>query len=143
MPNRTHQSGFTLLELLLVLAIIGIITIIAIPALTGQRKRARMVGDADANARIISMGLADYQAENAQFGPVNATATWSPSASAPTLSGYTVNPAPKFNPQGNTQMTFVLAAQPTSYSITVYDGGISGTKLISMDQTGSKTVYSK
>ncbi|WP_306591448.1 type II secretion system protein [Geothrix sp. 21YS21S-4] len=38
MPN---QKGFTLIELLLVLAIIGIISAIAIPALLGQRSRAR------------------------------------------------------------------------------------------------------
>jgi len=35
------SSGFTLIELLLVLAIIGIISAIAIPALLGQRARAR------------------------------------------------------------------------------------------------------
>ena len=36
-----QQSGFTLIELLLVLAIIGIISAIALPALLGQRARAR------------------------------------------------------------------------------------------------------
>jgi prepilin-type N-terminal cleavage/methylation domain-containing protein len=47
------QSGFTLIELLLVLAIIGIISAIAIPALLGQRERAKAkatLGNADAVA---------------------------------------------------------------------------------------------
>ena len=39
--RRSKASGFTLIELLLVLAIIGIISSIAIPALLGQRARAR------------------------------------------------------------------------------------------------------
>lgn len=39
--RRYTTSGFTLIELLLVLAIIGIISSIAIPALLGQRARAK------------------------------------------------------------------------------------------------------
>jgi len=42
-----NQKGFTLIELLLVLAIIGIISAIAVPALLGQRARARMQATKD------------------------------------------------------------------------------------------------
>jgi len=49
------QSGFTLIELLLVLAIIGIISAIAIPALLGQRERAK--------AKAVAANLDNVAAE--------------------------------------------------------------------------------
>jgi prepilin-type N-terminal cleavage/methylation domain-containing protein len=48
------QSGFTLIELLLVLAIIGIISAIAIPALLGQRERAKMQSTKENVAGILT-----------------------------------------------------------------------------------------
>lgn len=47
------QSGFTLIELLLVLAIIGIISAIAVPALLGQRERARATAVKDNVTAIL------------------------------------------------------------------------------------------
>ena len=47
-----NKKGFTLIELLLVLAIIGIISAIAIPALLGQRARAR---DKSARSNVASI----------------------------------------------------------------------------------------
>lgn len=141
MLNRTRTHGFSLVELLLVLAIIGVIAVIAIPSLSGQRQRARRIGDAEANARVIAMALEGLKAENGIYGPANATATWTPSTVAPTLTGFTASPAPAFKAQGNSQMTFVLTAQPLTYTIDVFDGGTSGLKLITLDQTGARTVY--
>ena len=50
----TKQKGFTLIELLLVLAIIGIISAIAVPALLGQRARARMQATKDNTTACIA-----------------------------------------------------------------------------------------
>ena len=49
-----NQKGFTLIELLLVLAIIGIISAIAVPALLGQRERAKMQATKDNTANIVA-----------------------------------------------------------------------------------------
>jgi type IV pilus assembly protein PilA len=54
------QSGFTLIELLLVLAIIGIISAIAVPALLGQRARARDKGVMANTTSIVSDMVAQY-----------------------------------------------------------------------------------
>lgn len=141
MKNTAH--GFTLVELLLVLAILGIISAIAIPHLLGQRDRAKRIGDAEANARVIAMGMEALKAENGIYGPANARATWTPSSATPSLTGFTANPLPAFNPQGSTRMTFDLNLPTTlTYTLDVYnEGGLTGKKLVSFDQTGSKTVY--
>jgi prepilin-type N-terminal cleavage/methylation domain-containing protein len=141
--NMRHPTsrGFALIELLLVLAIIGIISTIAIPYLVGQRARAQRIGDAEANARVISMGLETLKADTGLYGPAGGRAIWVPTSSTPTLTTYTVNPVPSFNPMGNTQLTFDLNAGPLTYTIDAYQGGLGGKQLIRIDQTGAKTVF--
>jgi prepilin-type N-terminal cleavage/methylation domain-containing protein len=55
-----QKSGFTLIELLLVLAIIGIISAIAIPALLGQRARARDKASLANATAIVPDFIAEY-----------------------------------------------------------------------------------
>lgn len=142
--RHRNEGGFTLTELLLVLAVIGVITAVAIPSLIGQRQRARRIGDAEANARILAMALEATKAENGIYGPANATATWEPGSATPTLVGFTANPAPNFSPRGSSQMGFIVTTPTTlTYQIMVRLQSSSGEQVVSFDQTGGKTIYMK
>ncbi|MDR3671459.1 MAG: prepilin-type N-terminal cleavage/methylation domain-containing protein [Holophaga sp.] len=85
------ESGFTLIELLLVLAIIGIISAIAIPALLGQRARAR---DKSAISNLDNM-MSDAVAQWDKHREAGST----PSAIAAEIATYmTTNHSKDLNP---------------------------------------------
>jgi len=128
-----HIRGFSLIELLLVLALIGILSAIAIPAFLGQRTRARVIGDAISNAKVLAMALENRKAENGIYG-ANGSYTWTASGTRPTT-----DLAPTFTPQGNSQMDFtaVVANGGLTYVLSVNNQG-GGGLVYQTDQTGKE-----
>ncbi len=57
--KRNEESGFTLVELLVVMLILGILAAIAIPAFFSQRDKG-YDSDAKANARTVQTALETY-----------------------------------------------------------------------------------
>lgn len=134
---RNQRNGFSLVELLLVLGLIGIISMIAIPSFLGQRRRARMIGDAKANAQILAMALETRRADLGLYGSANFTATW-PYNTAPTSAATAFLPG--FTPKGNSKMNFQVQVGSTgaTYVISAFDPSISTTApVLTQNQSGS------
>jgi prepilin-type N-terminal cleavage/methylation domain-containing protein len=143
MSRTKRASGFSLVELLLVLAIIGIISAIAIPSFLGQRRRARMIGDAQANAQVLRMQLEAYRADTGLYGTSGVTYNWSASGGVPTQSaGVALN----FTPKGNSKMNYsvLLTSGGLGYTLTVNDPTLTGTPTaLTVNQAGSTVIYLK
>jgi general secretion pathway protein G len=65
--NRlSKRSGFTLIEIILVVVIIGILAGIAIPKLGGKSEKA-MIAQAQANITSIGMAIQEYEIMNGDY----------------------------------------------------------------------------
>lgn len=144
--RRRSSKGFSLVELLLVLGLLGIISGIAIPAFLGQRKRARVIGDAQSNARSLAMALEATRAERGIYGTGTVNWTYDPSTKQTSAPSASTNPAPGFNPSGNSKMSYSIAftASGIGYALTVSDPSKSTEPtVLTMDQGGKITTNDK
>lgn len=125
-----------MIELLLALVIIGVITGIAIPSYLGQRRRARVIGDAIAHARTLQMGLETRRAELGVYGTASTTFGWKADGTDP--SGALV--IPSFTPQGNSRMDYsvTLGATGLTYVLTVTDPDLGSVVAFQTDQSGAE-----
>jgi prepilin-type N-terminal cleavage/methylation domain-containing protein len=137
-PTR-KANGFSLIEILLVLAILGIISGIAIPSYLGQRRRARLIGDAQANAQVLRMQMESYRAEIGTYGASGSTYAWT---AAGGVSGGSVATAMNFTPKGNSRMNYsaAIGGGGLTYVISVTDPSIGSAVLYSVNQAGSAVV---
>jgi prepilin-type N-terminal cleavage/methylation domain-containing protein len=137
MSRHNEAQGFSLVELLLVLAIMGIIAAVAIPSFLGQRRRARVIGDAQANAQVLRMALETRKADLGVYGTSGTTYAWTAKGGAANSAAAAV--APDFSPKGNSKMNYAVGVTGggLTYVLTVTDPSVGSAVAYSVNQNGS------
>lgn len=136
MSTRPSKStGFSLVELLLVLTVLGILSAIAIPSYLGQRRRARVIGDAISNAKVLQMGL---ETRRAEFGLYGTAGTYGWKADGSDASGPAL--IPTFEPKGSSKMNYSINidASGVAYVLTVSDPNFGNVTAYQTNQSGTE-----
>jgi type IV pilus assembly protein PilE len=79
-----HQSGFTLMELMIVVAIIAILSAIAIPQYQAYITRSKLT-EATSNLSSVRAAMEQYYQDNRAYVCPSATPTTPPSPAQPTM----------------------------------------------------------
>ena len=115
--TKRSNSGYTLVELMIVVAILAILAMLAIPAYKGYVTTARQ-GAARSNIENLRIAVEDYRLDNMDTGYADLNGlVWQPSGSK-TLE--TADPGPKWKPEGDQDMyNYSVTSTATTYTITV------------------------
>jgi general secretion pathway protein G len=66
LPNKYHERGFTLIELMVVVVILGILAAVVVPRVMDRPEQARITATKN-NIRAIKSALDMYKLDNHQY----------------------------------------------------------------------------